>query len=52
LFIHLQWSHTLSTWRYPEVLLAQEQQKAKHLSSIGSPLSPEQTPPASVSFVF
>jgi hypothetical protein len=31
------------------VLLAQEQQKAKHLSSIGSPLSPEQGPPASVS---
>jgi hypothetical protein len=37
-----QWSHTLCTWRYPEVLLAQEQLKAKHLSGIGSPGSPDQ----------
>jgi hypothetical protein len=38
----MQWSHTLCTWRYPEVLLAQEQLKAKHLSGIGSPGSPDQ----------
>jgi hypothetical protein len=39
---YTQWSHTLCTWRYPEVLLAQEQLKAKHLSGIGSPGSPDQ----------
>jgi hypothetical protein len=42
--IHVQWSHTLCTWRYHEVLLAQEQLKAKHLSGIGSPGSPDQLP--------
>lgn len=31
----------LCTWRYPEVLLAQEQLKAKHLSGIGAAGSPD-----------
>lgn len=37
---YYKWSNTLCTWKYPEVLLAQEQLKAKHAVSIGSPGSP------------
>ena len=32
---YYKWSHTLCTWRYPEVLLAQEQAKARHMQGLG-----------------
>lgn len=37
---YYKWSNTVCTWRYPEVMLAQEQQKARHLASIGTSSSP------------
>lgn len=45
---YYKWSNTLCTWRYPEVVLAQEQMKARHavnISSPGSPSSPTRTLP-------